>query len=72
MARYTLGINCSHVMHFTVVIGDNATLWRRHQSGDLPFFRDALTAGIGQHIPTHPLFLQSIDSKICYCKISLR
>lgn len=49
MARYTLGINCSHAMHFTLVVSDNETFWRRYQSGDLPRFRGALTAGIEQH-----------------------
>lgn len=50
MARYTLGISCSHATHSTLVIGDNATFRRRDQSGDLPFFRVALTAGIEQHV----------------------
>ena len=49
MARYTLGNSYSHPMHFTLVIGDNATFWRRDQSGHLPFFRGALTAGIDQY-----------------------
>lgn len=38
MAGYTLGIHCSHAVHYTLVIGDNTTFWRRDQSGDLAFF----------------------------------